>query len=514
MMIRPRKPFVKIKFEWKISLFSFLCLWLVGSFSAYADSIACDTAANPTVDTVHFIVYDYSKGTLAGNQQLPFDRPFTLKVINIPDSVHITGLLVHEIEPRVKKWQYKQTTAYPTHPPLSRPKDTAEIQDRRILKCKGPSPTPNKGELNFVVGNLVPNRNYYFDFRPDSGSTSLSAQQKKDLIAYLIDTLENDVFTIRIFNTDMQRFYAYDSLSYSDVSSSVNSLNKHFKQLVTAKNQKYLFVNNLSALQIYGNEIDSVRTLRHLLNDTSLKDAALMKRLDTVSKKFDPPFSWYGLNDSATQADLDSSIGNILKQKSDTLYLKKIIGIISSISKFVDTIKSTILPTEIANGTQQSGGLLLSYYLDVSKNAQRNVTIDLGIGYSPAMSNVFLYTMINIYFRPIDKNLPLWNTNYTAWDFLASRLSLAVGLTLTSVDKAHVRTGIVGSDGILLGTGFRLLPWFKITAGTLLYHGLNQNPLISSNPNLRWTGFASLSIDVDVKSIFGSFPVINDLLFK
>src|SRR5579864_3219877 len=59
-------------------------------------------SAYANIDTIHFTVYDFAKGTIVNNQLLPIDRPFMLKIINVPDSIHCVGAKLHELDPRVK----------------------------------------------------------------------------------------------------------------------------------------------------------------------------------------------------------------------------------------------------------------------------------------------------------------------------------------------------------------------------------------------------------------------------
>jgi len=302
---------------------------------------------------------------------------------------------------------------------------------------------------------------------------------------------------------------------------SQDSLAKHLKRLVTDSFPNYAVFLRSDSLpdQELANSLDAVKNLKFKLDDLVnrgclQKDAPALKELTSVNEELgNKRMDWYGLSEQDGTANIHAHLG-VLNLIGDCAILRDLaLKQVDSIAKYIKLEGALAAVRILVNEVFNLGTIEATYFIDIAKNAQRNVTIDLGAGYSWSMDRPFLYTAINVYFRPIDKNLPLRNTNYSFWDYIGSHASLLVGMTLTSVNKDKIRDGILGNKGLILGSGFRFLPWFKVSGGTLLYYGLNENPLNSSR-RTRFTPFVSMSIDVDVKTIFKSFPIIDEALFK
>jgi hypothetical protein len=109
------------------------------------------------------------------------------------------------------------------------------------------------------------------------------------------------------------------------------------------------------------------------------------------------------------------------------------------------------------------------------------------------------YAGFHINLRPIDKNTPfrlMPNRNYRHY------LSLFVGLTLTSISEEGKREDLFGKKSLLTGVGFRINNAIRLTSGALWFKELNTNP-IKTDKSAAILPFAGLSIDLDLKSLFG-----------
>jgi len=145
------------------------------------------------------------------------------------------------------------------------------------------------------------------------------------------------------------------------------------------------------------------------------------------------------------------------------------------------------------------------------KNAKLYITLDLGCAYVWRMDRVLPYTGVNIYFRPVNRNIPL-RTYKEFWDYLGVRTSLLLGVTLSSVEKTDVRKGLFGNLALVLGAGFRPIPFLKINGGCMVYYSYSSNPLVSrEHYHTTLSPFVSLSIDMDVKPLFAG---IGESIFK
>jgi hypothetical protein len=140
------------------------------------------------------------------------------------------------------------------------------------------------------------------------------------------------------------------------------------------------------------------------------------------------------------------------------------------------------------------------------EQAKLHVTFDLGYAYVWQVDRGNPYAGINIYFRSIDTSLSLKNYKTNFLDFIGSRTSLLVGMSVQSIQKDSVRKGIIGNNALVLGLGFRLLPWFKINGGAYMYYLYDRNMLRSKNDySFKASPFVSLSIDFNLSSFFNTF---------
>ncbi len=523
---------IRVRLAGKTGLISLLlpCLLMCRSSMAGTSSIADTTGtsgtitstsdgtapATATTDTVHFIVYDYNTASFINNQFLPIDRAFNIKIINIPPDSSVKSMQIWEFEGRYRRSKYKFKNGE-----LVRPEEVDSLIIYRRILCIRSGITAKKGEQIFLVPkHLIPNREYVVAMGNNT-TRELSKGEQTSFTDKITPMLKHDVYFRTIFNRTLTHYYNNPNATYAPLRLSQDSLSAHLQRMVRDSFPNYMLrpVNDTLVDQQLAHSVDAVTNLKRRLTDLKdncIKDSTSKKSADLLDKQAaKDDMDWFGLADSSRKDRIRTDL-EILHVDSGTtcgFHRKSALEKIDSIAKYVTSEVAEAAAQALAGETFFLGTIESTYFVDIAKNAQRNVTIDLGAGYSWSMDRPFLYTAINVYFRPIDKNLPLRNTYYSFWDYIGSHASLLVGMTLTPVNKDKIREGILGNKGLILGSGFRFLPWFKVSGGTLMYYGLNENPLNSSR-RTRFTPFVSMSIDVDVKTIFKSFPIIDETLFK
>jgi hypothetical protein len=185
----------------------------------------------------------------------------------------------------------------------------------------------------------------------------------------------------------------------------------------------------------------------------------------------------------------------------------------------VDTIhKRAVQLVELANNIIEkiSGSLVVdntyeiiamggNYPVAMTDQANNYLGLDFGLAYVGNFSRLQSYYGVNVYFRPVNKNIPL--SRYTRfWDVMGTRTSLLLGITFASVEKDNVRKGVIADKGLLLGAGFRIVSFLRVQAGGLLYYRYDQNPLINKeNYSTKVSPFVAFSFDMDMQSLLGVF---------
>jgi len=141
--------------------------------------------------------------------------------------------------------------------------------------------------------------------------------------------------------------------------------------------------------------------------------------------------------------------------------------------------------------------------LDFLASSKLFFTADAGIiGYAWGIDRYVNYAGVNIYFREVNKAIPL--RNFNGWDRVAVSTSVLIGLTLSTIEQDHVRKGWVGNSAVVLGIGNRLWKFARINAGVLMHYRYDTNPLLDRY-HTSASPFVSFSIDLDIKSLFTGF---------
>ncbi len=135
-----------------------------------------------------------------------------------------------------------------------------------------------------------------------------------------------------------------------------------------------------------------------------------------------------------------------------------------------------------------------------------------GNGWVGVNSNFFgivPYVGLNFLVRPFDPDVRLSQLprNHIRW---YDKLSVHMGLTLSSLAKDKYRSNLVGNFNLMAGAGYRLSSSLKVVTGLVVYRRLNENPLFTDS-SVNTVGYAGLSLDIRIRDAIGD---IGKLLFS
>ena len=168
-----------------------------------------------------------------------------------------------------------------------------------------------------------------------------------------------------------------------------------------------------------------------------------------------------------------------------------------------DSLDSLVKEVELQ--AREAGVLLQSNTLGSFKTQQSwYIAGDFGFLYGPDIEKSVPYLGTNIYFRPVNKAVPLSQKGG-----FGRRFAVTLGLTVKSIadDNPKTREDLFDNNSLLLGAGFRLTDSARIGAGALVFEEQNPNPLLSS-ASTTYSPYVSLSFDIDVLSLFRGFAAV------
>lgn len=136
-----------------------------------------------------------------------------------------------------------------------------------------------------------------------------------------------------------------------------------------------------------------------------------------------------------------------------------------------------------------------------------HISADAGFAYIPSLKDVVGYLGTNIYFRPINRDVPLSVLEQRSTSTFLNRFSVTIGITVSSVEKSNQRTGLFGSQGLILGAGYRVTDTIRLNGGALVYRERSVNPL-NGDLSIAASPFVGVSFDVNVAKAFNGFSKI------
>lgn len=466
-------------------------------------------------DKYEYVPIEFDLETGAFNRILPFDQPFLILINNIDKSInHI----------RVEIFEHKQSTKEKINFFLIPDdlEDYEKVKEHFFWNRK--SDCENSVQLK-VMYKLRPNKEYFVDVVSIT-KISLSDTEKAALETGLRQDKSIQDFITRLtlaYFNDSDKLPNYNLLDeyqkeFNDrVGKAIRQIDPNYGvDPIQLKSQLLDFANYVNAFSELHNNIETIE--KKIKSDSSFSEHTRAEKQDQLRKfRSDiKKLNWGSTNLTSTglsdmEGFFDQNIVNgIQVPESMRSMITSIDDFFGDIIDLQDKFIAVIIDYTVVPKTYRSTGMNTTYRTDFVKNAKLYVTLDLGLSYVWQMDRIVTYSGVNIYFRPMNKNIPL--SNYRGWHRLAVGSSLLVGITLNSVEKDGVRKGVFGTSALVLGGGYRVNPFLKVNAGTFVYYSLPNNPLISpEQQRTTFSPFVSISIDLDVKPLFAG---IGEAIFR
>jgi hypothetical protein len=478
-----------------------------------------DVTSAKSQDLNNFVPIIFDFETKKFDKIFPFDQSFSIEIINIEP--HVDEIFLEIYEYNLGGREFKT-------PRIVNPND---LEEYRILyvteswtrrsdsEVSGEIPIPYilKPNQNYIIGVFPAEPTELLDIETDQLSFNLKNDKSisdfinKISLDYMTNTggkpkfsalpqFQNE-FNILARNAVMKTDPRYrisllqidtQATDFKNYVAAIQNLYENtLDQLIVIIKQKFPADKKLT--ETLTGDIEKFRSeIKKIKWATVKKDDEEFKNLQVIlDKMVFPNFS------PGSVPSFDAE-----KQNYDLFF--------NNIIQYRDKLFEFIVEDIIAIKTFRLSTFNSTYRTNFVENASLYITLDLGAAYVWKLDRVLTYSGVNIYFRPVNKNIPL--SHYSGKDSFLVRSSLLVGITLNSVDKENVRKGLFGTSALVLGGGFRINPFLKISGGSMVYYSNSNNPLL---PNDRYTTtfspFISLSIDVDVKPLFGG---IGEAIFK
>jgi hypothetical protein len=135
-------------------------------------------------------------------------------------------------------------------------------------------------------------------------------------------------------------------------------------------------------------------------------------------------------------------------------------------------------------------------------------SLDVGaaaLGFASDRWDFGQYFGVNFYFVPVDPSEPLHHGDDGPGRFVGRRFSVTLGITTNGgqSEADHGVSGIVGSQFLLSGAGFRVLEFLRLSGGLFYFRKDDLNPLVD-DPSLSVGGYGALSLDLAAFTLIAS----------
>ena len=206
------------------------------------------------------------------------------------------------------------------------------------------------------------------------------------------------------------------------------------------------------------------------------------------------------------EGNLVTTTNLALFKNLDTLQAK-----LSLLTKSVDEIVDATakLATIIANFPDLTLEVLVNNSLrsdivslpDVLTTATPYISVDGGIGYSPAYQAAFSYYGANFYFSPVNKKARL--STFKGWNLIKKMLCGTVGVATVFGDRLPHTSALLGTgkSDLFVGLGVRTGRVVKFNFSCLPYK-ISDNP-VTADKKLKLSFSAGLGIDINLLGALG-----------
>lgn len=472
--------------------------------------------AQTPANNINTVEYKWGDGQLS--QIMPFDEGFVLKLTGMPksslfDSLQVTLYEIRKNYPLFNRKSKNDLTPnvitydqFKSLPVIK--KYELRISDR---------PADNTDTFAFIPQpyHLEPNSQYIIEVK--AVSQNAPGEDQKDSIK---SALENSD-AIRAIFTQLGKKYGQPGKPFSDIKIIQKQLDDAIRQELTKLNKNYVFKSPPDEGKQLHRITDFVTTIKGL-NQTAkelskaIKDsppkgkdsAALAANITNQSDIINGIDYGDFAFDEDKRAPLTKAAAGIDPAGMPESVKPKLLRIkpySDSLAQQADDLLSNVIPSIVLDNVVVLTPMGSNYPAAMSDQANNYLALDFGLAYVGNFSRFQSYYGLNIYLRPINKNIPL-SRYYTLKDWFSSRTSFLLGVTFASIEKDNVRKGILGDKGLIAGVGLRILSFLRISGGGLLYYRYPSNPLINKdNYSTKISPFTSVSIDFDVQQLLGVF---------
>jgi len=261
------------------------------------------------------------------------------------------------------------------------------------------------------------------------------------------------------------------------------------------RSQLVLFSELSSSMSNLSNTIENLKTNTYFLEDTTGEYQSTLEELESQIQSI-------GFFPFVNFDSVEDIIGGITDEGMK-LTFEEVVNSWNELNQF--RIKNTHVFMEklIADALINQMGILefsaSSYPKGLVEQSKNYIAADLGYAYIPALDRFTYFATASIYFRPVKRSVPLGM--YKGFDVLKTRFSMDVGLTLNAIDVENEIKGFQDTNkGLILGGGFRILPFLKVNTGTVVYMAKDKNPLINAY-SYKWSWYIGASIDLSVSAL-------------
>jgi hypothetical protein len=204
-----------------------------------------------------------------------------------------------------------------------------------------------------------------------------------------------------------------------------------------------------------------------------------------------------GPSDSKPILDRIADMKNAIAEVQNALFnfRQALINRRQAIQHLIGLASVRVVQTAVTRGT--SIGTL-------ENRTKMYLSADVGVLSAPQLNSVAAYAGVNIYTRPINKNVPLKGLDFRR------RFAFNLGITLTSIKKTGIRDDLFSSSAAIAGAGVRVTDAIRVSSGVLIFKELDPNPLLDRS-KVTTSPYISVSLDWDVKATLGK---LGDTLFK
>jgi hypothetical protein len=176
-----------------------------------------------------------------------------------------------------------------------------------------------------------------------------------------------------------------------------------------------------------------------------------------------------------------------------TLFQQRLDGITQLIREAGEHIQSTV-------------PLLTTSLGDFTTRHNWYVSADVGIAHAWEIDKSFTYVGMNVYLRPINKEVPLRGIKNT----FTKRFSFLFGATLQELKRDGAFEGVMGNRTLVLGAGLRVLDSIRVNGGVIVLNEFDPNPLVTSTTTAV-SPFVAISVDWDVRSTFARLGTVFNI---